>query len=282
MTNKKLHLWDETFPALCLKGEGIIPFLHGQTTVDVLSKSEEENIFRSCWLSTKGTLRALLEIRISLNICEIIVLGGEINSLKEGFDSVIFPADKVYIEGIKYIRRIQEISEEKSWKKSTFNWLETKELMSSNDKKKNGKMNYKELQIWKLKQGIPSLGREINEATNPYELGLGDLVKLDKGCYLGQEAMARFARGKTFKHQLRYWEAYGEINAFEIGKRFQSTNEDDSSRKNSGVITSSINVKDNYFNGLALIKNHSLENGDLLSINGDSISFKKPISFVDP
>ena len=281
MTNKKLHLWDETFPALCLKGEGIIPFLHGQTTVDVLSKSEEENIFRSCWLSTKGTLRALLEIRISLNICEIIVLGGEINSLKEGFDSVIFPADKVYIEGIKYIRRIQEISEEKSWKKSTFNWLETKELMSSNDKKKNGKMNYKELQIWKLKQGIPSLGREINGDTNPYELGLGDFIKIDKGCYLGQEAIAKLSRSKIFKYQLRYWEASGDGIVFEVGKRFQSISKSDSSEKTSGLITSSVNVKDNFFCGLALVKNNYLKNEYLLSLNGDYVSIKKTISFFD-
>ena len=79
-----------------------------------------------------------------------------------------------------------------------------------------------ELENWKIRQGIPSFDREINGETNPYELGLADIINLDKGCYLGQEAMARFFRSKSLKCQLRYWEAYGESNEFDIGKKFFS------------------------------------------------------------
>ena len=94
----KSLMWDETFPSLLLKGEGTAAFLHGQTTADVFAEKQLERIFLSCWLSTKGSLKALLEIRISNNMAEIVIMAGEINSIIDGFESVIFPADKVKLE----------------------------------------------------------------------------------------------------------------------------------------------------------------------------------------
>ncbi len=280
MTNKELFLWDETFPSLTLKGEGTRAFLHGQTTTDVIS-GQKDKIFRSCWLSTKGNLKALLEIRLMDEIAELIILSGEINSIKDGFDSVIFPADKVHLEGINECRRLQIISEEESWKESECNWLKPDELLlaGTNDYKK---ISLNELELWKIRQGIPSLDREINGETNPYELGLGDFVEVDKGCYLGQEAIARFLRANSFKYQLRFWESNGNSNDFEVGKRFKDINKDDGTQQNSGIITSSITIKENSFNGLALIRNHSLHKDCLFSTNGDYVKLKKPISFSDP
>ena len=110
MTEEKSFIWDEFFPSLLLKGEGTFAFLHGQTTADVFAQKQLERIFMSCWLSTKGSVKALLEIRLSNNMAEIVVIGGEINSIKDGFGSVIFPADKVNLEHIEPIRRIQKIN----------------------------------------------------------------------------------------------------------------------------------------------------------------------------
>ena len=279
MIKNELLLWDETFPSLTLKGEGTRAFLHGQTTTDVISK-QKEIFFRSCWLSTKGNLKALLEIRLIDEIAELIILSGEINSIRDGFESVIFPADKVNLEGINECRRVQIISNEESWKDSEFDWIKSDDVCFPGiDKYKIISLN--ELEIWKIRQGIPSLGREINGETNPYELGLGDFVEEDKGCYLGQEAIARFSRANSFKHQLRFWESNGNSNDFKVGKRFKDINKDDGKEKNSGIITSSIKVKENHFNGLALIRNHSLHKDHLLSMNGDYVKLKKPISFSD-
>ncbi len=280
MTEKELFLWDETFPSLTLKGEGVRAFLHGQTTSDVHSE-HKGNIFRSCWLSTKGNLKALLEIRLMDEIAEVIILSGEINSIKDGINSVIFPADKVKLEGINECRRVQIISAEESWKSSESNWIKSDDVFLSGVHKYK-KISLNELEIWKIKQGIPSLDREIDGDTNPYELGLGDFVEVDKGCYLGQEAIARFLRANSFKHQLRFWEANGDSNDFEVGKKFKYINQDDGAQKISGVITSSIEINENHFNGLALIRNHSLHKDHLLSTKGDYVKFKKPISFSDP
>ncbi len=277
----KSLIWDETFPSLLLKGKGAAAFLHGQTTADVFANKKLERTFMSCWLSTKGFLRAILEIRLSDEMAEIVIISGEINSIRDGFESVIFPADNVKLEVIDPIRRRQEISNNNSWKKSNFSWIDNNDLILEGIKK--SKIATKEeLENWKIRQGIPSFEREINGETNPYELGLADIVNLDKGCYLGQEAMARLFRNKSLKCQLRYWESYGESNYFDVGRKFLSNYQDEGLSKNIGVVTSSIRVNDNFFSGLALIKKNFLDQCFCFSENGDSITIKKPISFTNP
>ena len=281
MTESQALIWDETFPSLLLKGQGTTSFLHGQTTADVFAEKELDRIFMSCWLSTKGSLKAVLEIRLSDDMAEIVIICGEINSIRDGFESVIFPADKVKLEVIDPIRRRQEINNNNSWKESDFSWID-KNNFSIDGITKYKKATKEELEGWKIRQGIPSFDKEINGETNPYELGLADTINLDKGCYLGQEAMAKFFRSKSLKYQLRYWEAYGENDNFQIGKKFFNTNKNEGYKKNVGVVTSSIRVDDNFFNGLALIKKTFLDHDFCFSENGDSITIKKPISFTNP
>ena len=281
MKESQALIWDETFPSLLLKGQGTTAFLHGQTTADVFAKKELDRIFMSCWLSTKGSLKAVLEIRLSDDMAEIVIICGEINSIRDGFESVIFPADKVKLEVIDPIRRRQEINNNSSWKESDFSWIDDNNF-SIDGITKYKKATKEELEGWKIRQGIPSFDKEMNGETNPYELGLADTINLDKGCYLGQEAMAKFFRSKSLKYQLRYWEAYGENDNFQIGKNFFNTNKNEEYKKNVGVVTSSIRVDDNFFNGLALIKKTFLDHDFCFSENCDSITIKKPISFTNP
>ena len=281
MTENQSLIWDETFPSLLLKGQGTSAFLHGQTTADVFAKKELDRIFMSCWLSTKGSLKAVLEIRLSDDMAEIVIICGEINSIRDGFESVIFPADKVKLKVIDPIRRRQEINNNSSWKESDFSWIDDNNF-SLDGITKYRKATKEELEGWKIRQGIPSFGKELNGETNPYELGLADTINLDKGCYLGQEAMAKFFRSKSLKYQLRYWEAYGKNDNLQTGKNFFNTNKNEGYKKNVGVVTSSIRVDDNFFNGLALIKKTFLDHDFCFSENGDSITIKKPISFTNP
>ena len=43
----------------------------------------------------------------------------------------------------------------------------------------------------RIERGIPVHGKEITEAVNPLEAGLSTLVSFTKGCYIGQEVVAR-------------------------------------------------------------------------------------------
>ncbi len=43
----------------------------------------------------------------------------------------------------------------------------------------------------RIEQGIPGSPGEVDERFNPHEVGLREFLRLDKGCYVGQEVLAR-------------------------------------------------------------------------------------------
>jgi folate-binding protein YgfZ len=45
--------------------------------------------------------------------------------------------------------------------------------------------------IYRIEQGIPVAPNEINDQFNPLETGLNDSIDFEKGCYIGQEVIAR-------------------------------------------------------------------------------------------
>jgi folate-binding protein YgfZ len=47
------------------------------------------------------------------------------------------------------------------------------------------------VECWRILCGLPLAGHELTEEHNPLEAGLWDAVSFDKGCYVGQEVVAR-------------------------------------------------------------------------------------------
>ena len=45
--------------------------------------------------------------------------------------------------------------------------------------------------LYRIEQGIPAAPQEINDLYNPHEAGLRNLISMTKGCYIGQEVIAR-------------------------------------------------------------------------------------------
>lgn len=52
-------------------------------------------------------------------------------------------------------------------------------------------MNTDGYHIFRIEQGLPSHGNELTEDFTPLEIGLRDEISNDKGCYTGQEVIAR-------------------------------------------------------------------------------------------
>ena len=50
--------------------------------------------------------------------------------------------------------------------------------------------------------GLPLPGSELNDEHNPWEAGLGQAIHLDKGCYIGQEVIARLDTYDKVKQRL--------------------------------------------------------------------------------
>jgi folate-binding protein YgfZ len=47
------------------------------------------------------------------------------------------------------------------------------------------------VEAWRILRGLPDNGSELTEERNPLEAGLWDAVSFSKGCYVGQEVVAR-------------------------------------------------------------------------------------------
>ncbi len=59
------------------------------------------------------------------------------------------------------------------------------------------------LESWRVLRGHPASGRELTEEHNPLEAGLWDAVSFTKGCYVGQEVVARLRTYDKVSRELR-------------------------------------------------------------------------------
>lgn len=68
------------------------------------------------------------------------------------------------------------------------------------DLKAVGKKAY---EIFRVEKGIPEFPNEINDNFNPHEVGLIEEVDFNKGCYIGQEVIARLDTYDKVQRQLK-------------------------------------------------------------------------------
>ncbi|MFT5086504.1 MAG: folate-binding protein YgfZ [Candidatus Latescibacterota bacterium] len=57
-------------------------------------------------------------------------------------------------------------------------------------------------EVLRVESGIPLYGSELNEEHNPWEAGLQRTIHMDKGCYIGQEVIARLDTYDKIKQHL--------------------------------------------------------------------------------
>jgi tRNA-modifying protein YgfZ len=87
-------------------------------------------------------------------------------------------------------------------------------------------------EVLRIENGIPLHGSELNEDHNPWEAGLGRAIHMNKGCYIGQEIIARLDTYDKIKQHLVGIVFAGE-SVPKAGTALQSDGH------NAGVITSS-------------------------------------------
>jgi folate-binding protein YgfZ len=129
---------------------------------------------------------------------------------------------------------------------------------------------------WRVQQAIPAAPGELSDDTNPFELGLAERVSLNKGCYVGQETLAKLSTYDGVKQQLRRWgwtpqagEQPGEpVAALIPGTTLYTTGTTGEGTSRAGVITSSLELEDGTWIGLALVRKQALEQPLLQSGDG--------------
>ena len=122
--------------------------------------------------------------------------------------------------------------------------------------------------------GVPKSGNEILERTLPPEVGLGDAVAYDKGCYAGQEVLARI---RTYGHVNRELRAIKlEANSQDaLGKMSEEPKVGDplfspeKPEKAAATITSVVRVEDTW-SAIISVKYKLLEEGMTLAWDPDS------------
>tara|TARA_Y100000589_G_scaffold125584_1_gene119732 strand:+ start:2159 stop:2998 length:840 start_codon:yes stop_codon:yes gene_type:complete len=274
--DSKKIFWLEKFEALFIEGEDSKRFLNGITTTNM---NLERKFIQTCWLTPKGILRALIEIHFYTDKLLLITLEGNIKEIKNFLEDMIFPSDKVDLSDHFPLFRIQEIAENISWRDFDPKlFLKEDPLKYCSDNNIN-LIEPNNLLTWKIKQSIPRLNYEIDGNNNPLELGLYDLIDFNKGCYLGQESMARLNKISALKQEIRFWSANINDQNFKLINKKIYLSKD--KKQVSGYITSNYLVNSREIIGLAMIKKKNLE--DMMSYFNEDlgiITIKKSVGSV--
>ena len=270
------NYWLEEFEALSIKGKDSNRFLNGLTTSNMNLQNE---VVQTCWLTPKGALRAILEIYFYENDIIIIALEGDLYEIKKFFEDMIFPTDDIVLSDIFRKFRIQEADEYIPWRKGYPKLI--KENNIEEYLKKNNFAVFDEMRLkeWKILQALPILNYEIEGTHNPLELGLLDLVDFNKGCYLGQETMARLRKLSSLKQEIRVWRgSFSEVNTICKNKKIYLNEIKDTIV---GYITSYIFSENLNVIGLAIIKNKYLkEHKSFYLEDFGEINMKKSIGSI--
>ena len=229
--------WAPAQPACSLQPAGLIRLegadalrvLHGQTSAAIEGARPGQWI-PTCCISPTARLRALAEVLVTDGGAWLVVHAGDGSQVHAALDRVLFPADRVRlgpVEPVWWLTPVagpgealdpagdaaiwQELADDRGWQLGggalgqalvlrnpdpacwPAAWRERRPLDAHGQER------------WRLQEGLPTAPGELNEDHNPFELGLAARVSLTKGCYVGQETLAKLATYDGVKQQLRRW-----------------------------------------------------------------------------
>jgi len=224
-------------------------------------------------------------VRLDGEGADVLVLCGDSDAVLEGFDRVIFPADRVKVKTTEPQRRVQRLHPAPQ----PLQWQDDVVWPTSNPLPDPWAAlpvaDPEQLEQWRISHGLPLSSQELNGETNPLELGLADWVSLEKGCYLGQETVAKLASRGGVKQQLRSWRS---TTAFEE-PRLERGDRLSLNAERAGVITSAASdPQSGHWFGLALVRRQALDaerlDAERVDAGADAIrlTLQRPGGFCDP
>ena len=273
-------------------------FLHGQTS-SAIEGQQPGSWIPSCCTTATGRLRALAEVLVDRDGAWLLLRGADGTALWQALERVLFPADRVQLGPVTPVRLITPLGDgcdalpqvaDGSWisLEDGSGWLLGRQLVLLTNAElpawlaNRAPLPAREQQRWRIQQGVPAAPGEINDDTNPFEVGLADRVSLSKGCYVGQETLAKLATYDGVKQQLRRWFWRGTQDPGEPGTVLTG---DEPSSPRAGLITSSLALEDGLWIGLALVRRQSLQQTCLRAgpdPDGALLELSRPPAWVDP
>ncbi|MFM7653405.1 MAG: YgfZ/GcvT domain-containing protein [Vulcanococcus sp.] len=292
--------WSTPIRLIRLEGADARRFLHGQSS-QAIELAPPGSCVATCLISPTARMRALALACIDEGGIDLLVVAGDGGQVHQQIDRVLFPADRVRLgrpQPATLVRWLGATPEALEASGTTRLLHPGVDLGAGRDQPAlllvgeeapgvssqadihgyPAQENRPPLPAWlqplpeltpeqrerrRLRQGFPAAPGELNDDTNPFELGLANWVSLSKGCYVGQETLAKLATYDGVKQQLRHWRAPrtgpAAADACAPGTPLITT-----AGGRAGVITSMLSSPDG-LEGLALVRRAALEDHQLLA-----------------
>jgi len=291
--------WSTPISLIRLEGADTKRFLHGQSS-QAIELAPAGACLPTCLISPTGRMRALALVRLDEGGADLLVLDGDGAAVHQALDRVLFPADRVKLGPIQPATLVRWSGAlatipanepnllspgvdlgaggaQPAWFQPSDAalpaWLEAVPALSPEAAERQ-----------RIRQGFPAAPGELNDNTNPFELGLAPWVNLNKGCYVGQETLAKLATYDGVKQQLRGW-CTNRTGPAAAEACAPGTTLTTAAGERAGVITSALAGSDG-IEGLALVRRAALEEPQLLA-NGSNnevltLEIQVPAGFVAP
>jgi folate-binding protein YgfZ len=269
-----------------LEGPDALRVLHGQTSASI-EGAQAGSWIPTCCITATARLRALAEVLVDGAGAWLLVGSGDPAAVHQAIDRVLFPADRASLGPLQAVRWITPLGDGQeqlassapgSWQPcgegEGGGWQLGNTLVLPLEQPlppelaQRRPLEHGEAERWRIQQGLPAAPGELNDDHNPFELGLAGRVGLSKGCYVGQETLAKLATYDGVKQQLRRWHwRLGEGGpAPEAGQGlFNPGPEGGSQEGHLGRITSVLELADGDRIGLAMVRRAGLEQAQLLA-----------------
>lgn len=293
--------WSSPISLIRLEGSDTRRFLHGQSS-QAIELAPSGACLPTCLISPTGRMRALSLVRLDDTGADLLVLEGDGQAVHQALDRVLFPADRVKLSPVQSATLVRWLgtpeapsgnepnllapgvdlgagAEQPAWLQISGaalpGWLEALPELDSEAAERQ-----------RIRQGFPAEPGELNDSTNPFELGLAPWVSLNKGCYVGQETLAKLATYDGVKQQVRHWRSE-HMSPEAADACAPGTGLFTASGERAGVITSALAGPDG-IEGLALVRRQALDHAELFTGGGDSstephrLQIKIPAGFVAP
>ena len=292
MTTASPARWSTPINRIRLEGADARRFLHGQSS-QAIELAPSGACLPTCLITPTGRMRALALVCLDDTGADLLVVAGDGAAVHQALDRVLFPADRVKLGAVEPATLVRWIgaaasepgpqllnpgvdlgagTEQAAWLQQPGEalpaWLEALPELSAEATERQ-----------RLRQGFPAAPSELNDTTNPFELGLAPWVSLNKGCYVGQETLAKLATYDGVKQQLRHWRC-SDAGSAAVSSCAPGTSLTTAPGERAGMITSALAGPDG-LEGLALVRRGTLEEPQLLA--GEMpLEISVPLGFVAP
>ncbi len=268
---------------LRLDGPDTRRFLHGQTS-QAVELAAPGSWLSTCCIGPTARMKGLAELLLDQDGAWLVITAGDGEVVRQALDRVLFPADAVSLGPLRPGLLVQPLGPAATanttpppagvgagrlWQPGPVPesfWLGEALLLLQEtaslppDLAERRLLGAQEAERWRIQQGQPRAPQELNDDTNPFELGLAARVSLNKGCYVGQETLARLATYDGVKQQLRRWFLAAADAASLAADQLASGAELlEAGGERAGRISSALRLEDGSWIGLALVRRACLD-----------------------